>query len=88
MVGGCFVTMPNDEAETRLQEGACQQPALSPRPPPGPLAAPPDPGLAATTEAGGEVERLTGELGAIRERMAALKVLLYGKFGNAIQLED
>jgi len=44
--------------------------------------------LAATTEAGGEVERLMGELGAIRERMAALKVLLYGKFGNAIQLED
>lgn len=33
-------------------------------------------------------ERLDNELTAVKENMASLKSVLYGKFGNAINLEE
>ena len=44
--------------------------------------------LAATEEAGSEVERLNGERETIVKEMTRLKGVLYAKFGDAINLED
>ena len=38
--------------------------------------------------AGADVERLSGELATITGEMAALKKVLYARFGNNINLED
>ena len=88
VVGGSFVTVPNDDAETRLQSGAPLRgarhaPTLQPL-----TCVPHVPPPAATEEAGSEVERLNGERETIVKEMTRLKGVLYAKFGDAINLED
>ena len=84
VVGGTFVTVPNDDAETRLQSGACAKRAARCSD----VAADSHCHRAATEEAGSEVERLGSERESIVKEMTRLKGVLYAKFGDAINLED
>jgi prefoldin subunit 4 len=83
VVGGSFVMLPNDDAETRLQSGARCGASMA-------LAMVADCHCpcAATEEAGSEVERLGSERESIVKEMTRLKGVLYAKFGDAINLED
>eukprot|EP00887_Chlorella_sp_A99_P005596 scaffold1.g5596.t1 len=62
VVGECFVHLPREEVEEKLQQS-----------------------LDETQE---QIRQLEGELAGVRTEMAALKTVLYGKFGSSIQLED
>ena len=89
VVGGSFVTVPNDDAETRLQSGAraaasARRSRLVQRLTDGAATLP----CAATEEAGAEVERLGSERESIVKEMTRLKGVLYAKFGDSINLED
>jgi hypothetical protein len=94
VVGGSLVSMPNDDAETRLQGGARAQRATSAS---AVRERAPDAlsfhrsfthTRAATEEAGAEVERLNAELEEIKGGMTKLKAVLYAKFGDSINLEE
>mmetsp|Transcript_40962 Transcript_40962/g.49713 ORF Transcript_40962/g.49713 Transcript_40962/m.49713 type:complete len:126 (+) Transcript_40962:175-552(+) len=62
VLGECFAIMPNDDAETRLQEE-----------------------LDKTQE---KISALHDEESDIKSQMEALKKVLYGKFGDSINLEE
>ena len=92
MVGGSLVTMPNDDAEARLQEGArslvAQQRARCGARPLAIALILACSCAADTGVASADVERLSGELADIKAQMARLKTVLYGKFGDSINLEE
>ena len=91
VIGGSFVKVSNDDAETRLQAGArawCSR-LFAPTLVAGLTRARLNPRRAAATEeAGAEVERLSAELESTKKEMARLKGILYAKFGDSINLEE